>query len=123
MATTHAAEGNLPEAVHYLTESINIHEKMRAGLKDEHKLSLDDETISSYRMLCFLQIALNKPYDALCTLEQGRARGLADLLLTKYCMQEVCNARALNLSAMRELFSTQRTNVLFLGTPMGTIML
>jgi len=120
---THLAKTNLPEAIHCLTESINIHEKLRAGLKDRHKLSLDNENISAYRMLSFVQIGLNKPSDALCTLEQGRARGLVDLLFTKYCIQEVSNARALNLSAIRKLFTTQRTNFLFFGTPMGTIML
>ena len=123
LGATHAVKMNFPEAIHYLTESINIHEKMRAGLKDEHKLSLYDEKITSYRMLCLLQIALNKPSDARCTLEQGRPRGLVDLLLTKYCIQEVSNGRALNLSALRKFFTTQRTNVLFLGTPMRTIML
>ena len=123
LATTYLARKNFPEAIHFLTESINIHEKMRAGLKDEHKLSLDDGNISSYRVLCFLQIALNKPADALCSLEKGRARGLVDLLRTKYCIQEIGNERALNLSAMRRLFITQRTNFLFLGTPVGTIML
>ena len=123
LGATHAAKMNLPEAIHYLTESINIHEKMRAGLKDEHKLSLDDKTIASYRVLCVMQIAFNKSDDALCTLEQGRARGLVDLLSTKYCIQEVSSVRALNLRAMRRLFSRQRTNFLFLGTPVGTIML
>ena len=123
LGVTHAAKMNLPEAIHYLTESISIHEKLRAGLKDEHKLSLDDQTVISYRTLCFLQIALNKSYDALCTLEQERARGLVDLLSTKYCIQEIGNTRALTLSSIRKLFTTQRTNFLFLGTPMGTIML
>lgn len=123
LATSHFAKKNFPEAIHCLTESINIHEKLREGLKDEHKLSLDDETISSYRTLGFLQVALNKPSDALCTLEQGRARGLVDLLSRKYCIQEVSNLRALNLRALKELFTTQRTTFLFVGTPLGTIML
>ena len=118
LGATHAAKVNLPEAIRYLTKSINIHEKMRAGLKDEHKLSLDDGTIACYRMVCFLQVALNKPSDALCTLEQGRARGLVDLLRTKYCIQEVSNARALNSRTIRKLFTKQRTNFLFLCTPM-----
>ena len=123
LGATHAANMNVPEAIHYLTESINVHDEMRAGLKDEHKLSLDDKNIVSYRMLSFLQIAINKPSDALCTLEQGRARGLVDLLSAKYCIQKVSSAKALNLSAIRKLFNTQRTNFLFLGTPLGTIML
>ena len=46
-----------------------------------------------------------------------------DLLSTKYSIQEVSNARALNLSTIRKLFTTQRTNFLYLGTPMETIML
>ena len=118
LGATHSEKMNLPEAIHYLTESINIHKKMRAGLKDKHKLSLDDENITNYRMVCFLQIAINKPFEALCTLEQGRARGLVDLLSAKYCIQEVSNARALNLNAIRKLFTAQRTNVLFLSTIM-----
>lgn len=78
LGVTHTVRMNLPEANHCSTESIKIHEKMRVGLKDEHKLSLDDQIITSYRMLCFLQIALNKPSDALCALEQGSARSLVD---------------------------------------------
>jgi len=123
LGTTHLAKKNLPDAIRCLTESINMHGKLRAGLVDEHKLSLDDQSNYTYRLLCFLQIAVNQPSNALCTLEQGKARGLLDLLSTKYCIQEVSNARALNLSAIRKLFTRQRTNVLYLGTPMGTIML
>jgi len=123
LGASHAVKMNFPEAIHYLTESINIHDEMRAGLKDEHKMSLDDQNIHSYRLLVFVQIAINKPSDALCTLEQGRARGLLDLLSAKYGIQDVSNVRALNLSAIRKLFTTQRTNFLFLGTQMRIIML
>ncbi|KAJ7360226.1 hypothetical protein OS493_016854 [Desmophyllum pertusum] len=118
-----AMRKNLPEAVHHLSESISCHEKMRARLKDEYKLSLDDQNILSYRLLCHLLIDLDKPNDALCTAEQGRARGLVDLLSMKYGIQEVSDARVLHLSAIRDLFTRQRTNFLFLATPMGTISL
>ncbi|KAL9988976.1 hypothetical protein ACROYT_G003475 [Oculina patagonica] len=123
LGSSYAAKKNLPKAIFHLMESINRHEKMRVRLKDEHKLSLDDENISSYRMLCFQLVALGKPHDALCTVEQGRARGLVDLLSMRYGIQEVSDARTLNLSAMRELFTRQRTNSLILGTPLGTLML
>ncbi|XP_078362909.1 tetratricopeptide repeat protein 28-like [Oculina patagonica] len=123
LGATHSAYWNLSEAVHRFTDSINSHEKMRSRLKDEHKLSLDDDNISSYRMLCLLLVALDKPDDALCAVEQGRARGLVDLLSMRYGIQEVSDARTLNLSTMRELFTRQRTNFLILGTPLGTIML
>ena len=122
LGATHLAKWNLLEAGHYFKDSINSHEKIRARLKDEHKLSLDDENISSYNMLCFLLALRDKPYDSLCVAEQGRARGLVDLLSTKYSIQETSAEKALNLSAMRDLFTRQRTNFLFLGTPLGTIM-
>ena len=122
LGVTEAVKMNLPEAIHYLTESINIHGKWWICLKDEHKLSLDDQTITSCRMLCLLQITLNKPSDALCTLDQGRARGLVDLLSTKYWIQKIGNTRALNLGGIRELFTAQRNWLPFLGTPTGTIM-
>ncbi|XP_078345327.1 uncharacterized protein LOC144630845 [Oculina patagonica] len=123
LGSSYAAKKNLPKAIFHLMESIDRHEKMRVRLKDEHKLSLDDENISSYRMLCFQLVALGKPHDALCTVEQGRARGLVDLLSMTYGIQEVSNAKALCLSAMRDFFIRQRTNFLFLGTPLGTMML
>ncbi|KAL9988978.1 hypothetical protein ACROYT_G003477 [Oculina patagonica] len=123
LGSSYAAKKNHPKAIFHLLESIERHEKMRARLKDEHKLSLDDENISSYRMLCFQLVALGKPHDALCTVEQGRARGLVDLLSMRYGIQEVSNATTLNLIAMRELFTRQRTNSLILGTPLGTLML
>ena len=123
LSASHTAEKNLPKAIHHLKESINCHEKMRARLIDEHKLSLDEQNSASYRILCFLLTALNKTSDALCTLEQGRARGLVDLLSMRYGIQEVGNARTLNLSAMRDFFTRQRTNFLCLGTPLREIML
>ncbi|KAL9988979.1 hypothetical protein ACROYT_G003480 [Oculina patagonica] len=123
LGATHFSEANLPKAIHHLNESINCHEKMRARLMDEHKVSLDDQNSCSYRMLCFQLVVSGKPHDALCTLEQGRARGLVDLLSMRYGIQEVSDAMTLNLSAMRELFTRQRTNFLFLGIPLRKIML
>ncbi len=123
LGATPFGEANLPKAIHHLNESIKCHEKMRARLIDENKLSLDDQNALSYSVMCFLLTALKETSDALCTLEQGRARGLVDLLSMRYGIQEVCNAMTLNLSAMRELFTRQRTNFLILGTLLGTIML
>ena len=76
---------------------------MRAHLADEHKLLLDDQNVSSYKSLCFLQIKLGKKHDALCIAEQGRARGLVDLLSAKYGTENASGWGALNLNAIKEL--------------------
>ena len=94
---------NLPEAVQCFSESIRCHEEMRAHLADEHKLLLDDQNVSSYKSLCFLQIKLGKQHDALCIAEQGRARGLVDLLSAKYGTENASGWGALNLNAIKEL--------------------
>ena len=112
---------NLPEAVQCFSESIRCHEEMRAYLADEHKLLLDDQNVSSYKSLCFLQIKLSKQHDALCIAEQGRARGLVDLLSAKYGTENASGSRALNLNAIIELVTEHQADMLYLATQLGPI--
>ena len=112
---------NLPEAVQCFSESIRCHEEMRAHLADEHKLLLDDQNVSSYKSLCFLQIKLGKQHDALCIAEQGRARGLVDLLSAKYGTENASGSRALSLNAIKELVPEHQADMLYLATQLGPI--
>ena len=112
---------NLPEAVQCFSESIRCHEEMRAHLADEDKLLLDDQNVSSYKSLCFLQIKLGKQHDALCIAEQGRARGLVDLLSAKYGTENASGSRALNLNAIKELVPEHQADMLYLASQLGPI--
>ena len=112
---------NLPEVVQCFSESIRCHEEMRAYLADKHKLLLDDQNVSSYKSLCFLQIKLGKQHDALCIAEQGRARGLVDLLSAKYGIENASGSRALNLNAIKELVTKHQADMLYLATQLGPI--
>ena len=103
LGTSLVKRNNLPEAVQCFSESIRCHEEMRAHLADEDKFLLDDQNVSSYKSLCFLQIKLGKKHDALCIAEQGRARGLVDLLSAKYGTENASGWGALNLNAIKEL--------------------
>ncbi|XP_022808594.1 tetratricopeptide repeat protein 28-like [Stylophora pistillata] len=121
LSASFAAKNNHPEAVYCLSENIRCHEEMRAHLADEHKLSLDDQNIISYKILCLLQIKRGNQNEALCIAEQGRARGLVDLLSAKYGVEEVSGSRALNLNAMKELVTMQQSDMLYLATQLGPL--
>ena len=77
-------EGELKKADDCFSQSITCAEKNRELLQDEHKLSLDNVTFTSYYELCSLRISQKQFAEALCTVERGRARALADLLSKKY---------------------------------------
>ena len=66
-------------------------EKMRSFLArhDQFKISLLDKYSPSYQLLSAMYcLSVENPKEALCVLELGRGRALADLISGQYCAQE-----------------------------------
>ena len=83
-------ENRLHEAKAHLFESTSKAEDMRnlLGEDDNLKVSLFDEHVHCYQFLSYLFCANKDPSNALYAAELGRARALADLMVSKYSMEK-----------------------------------
>lgn len=115
LAMSHFHEKRFSKASDYFFGSIQGHENVRKSLKDEDKLSLDDQSISFYKGLTLMLISLGKIDDALCTAERGRARALLDLLFSNFGIQEINKTNEFTLSSLANLLEKQRSDFLFMG--------
>jgi len=77
--------GNLPEAEKILRTGIEARESLRKKLgdNDANKVSVFEQQAKTYRLLQEVLIAQNKTNDALEVAEAGRAKALAELLVTR----------------------------------------
>ena len=108
-------EGEVKKARDCFSQSITCAEKNRELLRDEHKLSLDNVTFTSYYELCSLHISRGHFAEALCTVERGRARALGDLLSKKYGIQRH-NSHEMYLNILRNLSIKNPSTILFMAT-------
>ena len=108
-------EGEVKKARVCFAQSITCAEKNRELLRDEHKLSLDNVTFTSYYELCSLHISRGHFAEALCTVERGRARALGDLLSKKYGIQRH-NSHEMYLNILRNLSIKNPSTILFMAT-------
>ena len=115
LAMSHFHEKSFSKASDYFFGSIKGHESVRKSLKDEDKLSLDDQSISFYKGLTLMLISLGKVDDALCTAERGRARALVDLIFSNFGIQEINKTNEFTLSSLASLLEKQRSDFLFMG--------
>ena len=111
----HTKEGEVKKAHDFFSESITCAERNRELLRDEHKLSLDNMTFTSYYELCSLRISQGHFAEALCTVERGRARALGDLLSKKYGIQRH-NSHEFYLNCLRNLSIKNPSTILFMAT-------
>ena len=83
-------EGSRHEIFSNLFASIDKCEKMRRflGPNDQFKISLLEKHITSYKMLSVLLCLNRNEENAVCILELGRARALADLMTGQYSAQQ-----------------------------------
>ena len=86
-------EGNVGlqhEVVSNLSASINKCEKMRSflGHNDQFKISLFESRSGSYQLLSTQLCVSGKEKEAVCVLELGRARALADLIAGQHSAQQ-----------------------------------
>ena len=83
-------ENRMHEAKAHLFESTSKAEDMRSllGEDDNLKVSLFDEHVHCYQFLSYLFCTNKDPSNALYAAELGRARALADLMISKYSMEK-----------------------------------
>ena len=115
LGVSHFHQDSFTKASDYFFESIKGHESIREFLKDEYKLSLDEQRISFYKGLPLLLLNLGKKGDALCAAEKGRARALVDLMSVNFGIQEVENTSEFTLSSISRLVESQQVNFLFMS--------
>ena len=115
LGVSHFHENSFAKASDYFFQSIKGHENIRESLKDEYKLSLDDQNISFYKGLTLLLLSLGKVADALCTAERGRAHALVDLMSANFGIQEATNIGEFSPSSLASLFQKQQSDFLFVS--------
>lgn len=123
ISLSHTSRLNILKASNYLSENIRNHEETRLPLEEEYKLSLDEQSVPLYKTLSLMLISFLHYTDALLALEQGRARALVDLVLSRYSIQEVNTTNFENLSGITSFFASQQNNFLFMATIMNNICL
>ncbi len=84
----------IQEAFHYLLQSINKSEELRSFLKDndQFKISFLEVHDFPYKYLSAFFCLSGNPNKALYVLELARARSLADLMATQYCVERQISA-------------------------------
>ena len=89
LATSLFLEGNTDEAFSELLACVNKSEDIRSLLRDndEFKIHFSDEHASLFRILAAMLCVDGKPSEALHVVELGRARALADLMSSQYCVR------------------------------------
>ena len=122
---SHSSNLNVTKTTEYLSESIKNHEELRLDLNDEHKLSLDDQSVLLYKTRSLLFISFENSNAALFAMEQGRARALIDLMLDKYFSQGASktNLARIHNSIASKLFATQNSNFLYMAFLMNNLVL
>ena len=121
-------QGPFEESIEYFTKDLPICKAPRDHFGEEDYYSNIDtayfalgQNFSSYKSLCLLQIKLGKQHDALCIAEQGRARGLVDLLQRSMVLRmPVVRERSI-LNAVKELVIKHQADMLYLATHLGPI--
>ena len=121
-------QGPFEESIEYFTKDLPIYKAPRDHFGEGDYYSNIDtayfalgQNVSSYKSLCLLQIKLGKQHDALCIAEQGRARGLVDLLQRSMVLRmPVVRERSI-LNAVKELVIKHKADMLYLATHLGPI--
>ena len=83
-------KGSLKKAVDNYQRSVDFYNKVRGSLKGEDNwaISFRDSHQKAYTALWWTLLRLNRPYEALSAVEQGRAQALVDLLHLRHGVQK-----------------------------------
>ena len=102
-------EGNPDDVFSNLLGSINKCEKMRRflGRHDQFKISLLDKHSPSYQLLSAMHILVGNAKEALCVLELGRGRALADLISGHHSAQQQISVNPLSLPDIKRIVSKE----------------
>ena len=116
------AGGDRQEICDIFSESIRYYEKERQPLNEEHKLSLGDknQNFYGYKYRGSILIILGRNHDALCSLEQGRARVLTEILAKRYSIQD--NAQFRKDSLCRLMGRLRKEQILVFIASLGNLL-
>ena len=111
------------EAVEYLSESISCSERESERLDDQTKLSLREQRIGRYHVLCVILIYMGRLTDALFAAERGRARCLVDLMVEKYALENTSPPRrnGVEFTELKRLSSNKQISIVFMTTSLTTV--
>ncbi|PFX22680.1 Tetratricopeptide repeat protein 28 [Stylophora pistillata] len=104
------SQSHLEEASTYLFQSIEKFDTLRGSLKgnDQFQISLLEKHGSSpYKLLSRLLSSSGKSQDALYVEELRRARGLADLMATRYSLQEKISGNPQSWRGIQEIIRAE----------------
>ena len=104
---------NFAEAEKVLRKGIQVWDSLRPGLKDQEKISIFDQQVTTYRFLQQALIAQNKKNDALEISEQSRARSFTELLASKLSSPSTTQPpiTPLNISQIQEIAKVQNATL------------
>ena len=103
-----------------LRDSVRCFEELfeNAPKQDHCRISVRDTFFNAYCLLTSALLFQNKTDEALVIAERGRARALAELMLTRFRTEctEVTEARVLDLNDVCDVVKTMKVPVLFLSS-------
>ena len=109
LTITKLLQGKSQEAFSYLSTSVKKCEDLRGvnAERDHIKLPLADKHISSYQLLSAIFRAVGNTKDALHVVELGRARALADLMVTQYSAEKHISAEPQSLTCNENVMQNE----------------
>lgn len=109
------AEESYDEAFKYLFNLVKKIEDMRGllGENDQFKISYSHMTMHSFPFHLFSKVlcAANRPLDALCVIELGRARALADLMESHYRVKQQISSDPQSWNVVGKIMMSERNCV------------
>ena len=92
-------------------------------LDDKTKLSLREQRIGRYKVLCVVLIYMGRFTDALYAAERGRARSLVDLIAEKYSIENTFppGRNGVEFTEVKRLSSNKQVNIVFMTTSLTTV--
>ena len=106
---TKLLQGKSQEAFSYLSKSVKKCQDLPGvnAERDHIKLSLAEKHISFYQMLSAIFRAVGNTKDALHVVELGRARALADLMVTQYSAEKHISAEPQSLTCNENVMQNE----------------
>ena len=117
------ADGSLQEICDIFSESIRFFESEREPFKDEHKLSLGDknQNFYGYKNRGLILIELGRVSEALCSLEQGRAQVLKEVVAKRYFIKEKVEFKKDSLCSL--MGRLRKEQILVFQASIGTVVI
>ncbi|KAL9954590.1 hypothetical protein ACROYT_G042152 [Oculina patagonica] len=117
--------GALHEALDYYQSSVKVYNEVRSLLQSEDtwKITFRNACQHAYTALWSTLLLLEKPDEALCVAEQGRAQALMDLLKLQYDAELLTSGTIQPTVTISDISNNRSTQIVFLALKGKTINL